>query len=125
MRQPHWILVVDDEPSLRALTADALRDEGYEVRTAENGKHAIEMLATWTPDVIVLDMMMPVLDGWGFIETYRKVARADIPIIGVSAAMTSLVANRLKALGVHICLAKPFNFVDLVHGVASAAGSPP
>jgi len=124
MPRPYWILVVDDEPSLRALTAEALRDEGYEVRTAENGKHALEMLATWTPDVIVLDMMMPVLDGWGFIEKYRKVVGADIPIIGVSAALTSLIATRLKALGVHICLAKPFNFVDLVHWVAKAAARP-
>jgi two-component system chemotaxis response regulator CheY len=124
MPQPYWILVVDDEPSLRALTAEALRDEGYEVRTAENGKHALEMLATWTPDVIVLDIMMPVLDGWGFIEKYRKVVGADVPIIGVSAAMTSLIATRLKALGVHICLAKPFNFLDLVHWVTKAAARP-
>jgi CheY-like chemotaxis protein len=121
MPQPYWILVVDDEASLRALTADALRDEGYAVRTADNGKHALEMLATWTPDVIVLDMMMPVVDGWGFIEKYRNVVGADIPIISVSAIMTSSIANRLKALGVHVCLEKPFSFVDLARGVARAA----
>jgi CheY-like chemotaxis protein len=124
MLRPCWILVVDDEPSLRALTAEALRDEGYEVRTADNGKDALEMLATWTPDVIVLDMMMPVLDGWGFIQNYRSVVGADIPIIGVSAAMTSSIVNRLKALGVHICLEKPFSFVDLARWAAIAAARP-
>lgn len=124
MPEPLWILVVDDEPSLRALTAEALEDEGYEVRTAVDGRQALEILANWTPSIIVLDLMMPVLDGWGFIEGYRRVAGSEIPIIGVSAAMTPSMAHRLHEIGVHICLGKPFDFDDLLRGVVSLAGRP-
>jgi len=120
MAQPPSILVVDDEPQLRMLVARALAAEGYAVRTAEDGAQALELVRTYQPDVIVLDLMLPVLDGWTFITRYRQVADAEIPIVVVSALMDSAVAERLQRLGVRFCLAKPFDLGALLDCVAEA-----
>ena len=116
------VLVVDDEPWLRNVISEALAEEGYDVSTAENGAQALSWLRRRRPDVIVLDMMMPVLDGWTFIEGYREIAGADIPIVGTSAAMTPESARRLQALGVSMCLPKPFDLAELLDCVSRLAG---
>lgn len=59
------ILVVDDEPEVRAAVEDGLAVEGYEVRGAADGLAALTQVAAWEPDAVVLDVMMPVLDGLG------------------------------------------------------------
>ena len=65
------VLVVDDEPPLRDLMRMVLEEEGYEVMTATNGEDALERTRTFAPDVILLDMSMPVMDGRAFAEAYR------------------------------------------------------
>ena len=124
VRRRH-VLIVDDEPPLRDIMAEALIAEGYGVETCDHGAHALELLRRDRPDVIVLDLMMPVLDGWAFIEGYRDVAGADIPIVSVSAAMNRTVAERLKDLGVRICLAKSFDIEALIGAVQHAIGGAP
>ncbi len=80
------ILVVDDDPSIRGFLAEALADEGYDVQTASNGQEALAVVSQWQPDVILLDLMMPVMDGWGFREAQRRIERlAAVPIIVLSA----------------------------------------
>ena len=60
------ILVVDDDPAIRAVVTDVLEDEGYAVLTATDGQEGLAVLAQTTPELILLDMRMPGLDGWGF-----------------------------------------------------------
>jgi chemosensory pili system protein ChpA (sensor histidine kinase/response regulator) len=121
---PPDILVVDDEPALREITAEILAAEGYQVRTAANGREALDRVREDRPAVIVLDLMMPVLDGWAFIESYREMAGGDIPIVGVSAVLTPAAAERLRQLGVRVCLAKPFDLGELLECVARLVGRP-
>ena len=114
------ILVVDDEPALRELMSDALAAEGYRVLVADNGARALELLRHDAVDAIVLDLMMPTVDGWGFIDKHRKASGRDIGLVCVSAAMSDVAAERLRALGVRSCLAKPFELDELVRCVAAA-----
>jgi CheY-like chemotaxis protein len=113
-------MVVDDDAHLREIMAETLRAEDYSVQTAENGAQALKLLGRGRPDVIVLDLMMPVLDGWAFIEGYRQVAGAEIPIVSVSAALNPKMTDRLRRLGIRICLSKPFEVDALVAGVNQA-----
>jgi len=77
------ILIVDDDPTLRYLLADQLRDDGYEVATARDGSEAIRRLEGGWPDLLIVDMMMPKMDG---LTLARKIKnRADLPIIVLSA----------------------------------------
>ena len=73
------ILVVDDDDTIRELISIALGDEGYEVMTAIHGREALERTVSWSPDVILLDMRMPVMDGWEFTRpgAARPYRRAD------------------------------------------------
>ena len=105
------VLVVDDEASIRDVVAAWLGDEGFAVSTASNGAEALRVLRDVRPDAIVLDLMMPVMDGWAFAEAcHQLTAPAGIPILVVSAAYgLSQTAERLRQFGVRACLAKPFN----------------
>jgi DNA-binding response OmpR family regulator len=75
---PKRILVVDDENTIRELIADALREFDYDVETAQNGFDALEAVGRSTPDAIVLDLMMPRLDGDRFVELVERITVAPI-----------------------------------------------
>ena len=114
------VLVVDDEPNIRALIADALREFGYLVDTAADGAHALEAMHHATPDVIVLDLMMPRLDGIGFVDALRvNPSLAPIPVLLVTAAYSPLDAAR--RIGAQACLSKPFELDRLVQLVGDLA----
>jgi DNA-binding response OmpR family regulator len=117
------ILVVDDEPTIRELVAEALRDAGYEVDTAANGADALGVLHGRVPDAIVLDLMMPKLDGSGLVGQLRRNARySTVPVLLVTAAYEAQeVAVRL---GAHGCLSKPFELDALVGLVDQLVGEP-
>ena len=81
------VLVVDDDPSIQGFLAEALTDEGYTVRTAANGREALAILRAWRPDLILLDLMMPEMDGWAFRGEQRAMPSvSDVPVIVLSAA---------------------------------------
>jgi len=108
------ILVVEDEESIAQFVTDVLRDVGYEVRRAANGREGLELLAGWLPDVIVLDLMMPVLDGRGFRERQRRLdhGRERVPVIVLSGAREArAIADELD---VAATLTKPFDIDDLL-----------
>jgi two-component system, OmpR family, response regulator MprA len=110
------VLVVEDEPSIRAIVTDLLRFEGYEVRDAGNGLEALSMLDAWRPDAIVLDLMMPVMNGWAFAEAAHQVLGPhDVPPILVASASPDLAdaAASLRKFGVRAAVAKPFD-VDVL-----------
>jgi DNA-binding response OmpR family regulator len=115
MRPRGTALVVDDQPLVRELMADALAAAEYDVITATNGARALDLVRDRHPDVIVLDMMMPVVDGFGFLEAYQRgVAANTAPVVVVSATLSSDVVRRLHELGVSAWLSKPFDLDALV-----------
>jgi len=121
--QQKRVLVVDDEPTIRELVAEALRDAGFETETAANGVEALTRMQRWLPDVVVLDLMMPRLDGTGFTELMRLNPRiADVPVLLVTAAYGAEQAA--QQIGAHAWLAKPFELDALVDAVSGLAGAP-
>jgi two-component system, chemotaxis family, chemotaxis protein CheY len=110
------ILVVDDDDAIRGLVSEVLRDDGYDVREATNGVEALDQLCQERPDLIVLDLMMPVMDGWAFVEEcHRKPWCGDVPILVTSASHDlPRTAERLSRFGVRTCLAKPFDVDGLL-----------
>jgi CheY-like chemotaxis protein len=108
------ILVVDDEPGIRATVSAMLEIEGYVVDQASNGADALARLAAAMPDLIVLDMRMPVLDGWGFAAELRRRGH-DVPIVVMTAARD---AGRWAAeISAAETLSKPFRYDDLIGAV--------
>ncbi|MGI5447062.1 response regulator transcription factor [Streptomyces sp. CA-243310] len=107
------ILVVDDEPEVRAAVQDGLAVEGYEVRGAADGLAALSEVAAWEPDAVVLDVMMPVLDGLGVCRQLR--AMGDRTPVLVLTALDS-VSERVDGLdaGADDYLVKPFALDELV-----------
>jgi CheY-like chemotaxis protein len=113
------VLVVDDERPIRDIVAEALRDTGYEVATAANGAEALRRIADARPDVIVLDLMMPVMDAAGFTHMLRlNPTSAGVPIIILSAAYAPY--DEATRLGATACLTKPFAFEELLATVERA-----
>lgn len=111
------ILVVDDEPGIRATVAAMLEIEGYDVDQAVNGADALARLDHNAPDLILLDMRMPVLDGWAFAEELRR-RDMDVPIVVMTAARD---ATRWAAeISAAAALSKPFRFDDLIGAVEQA-----
>ena len=111
------VLVVDDDAVIRETLAIAFGDEGYSVRCAEDGRVALDTLAAWRPDVIVLDLMMPVMDGHAFLASKAALeSAARVPVIILSAAhQIRLQAAALNAAAV---FPKPFDLGALLDAVA-------
>jgi DNA-binding response OmpR family regulator len=116
-----YVLVVDDDPAIRGLVADALRAEGYSVDLAAHGREALEAIRARRPATVVLDLMMPVMDGFTFIEACRNEQLCDnVPIVVISAVNEAL--ERIQAVPVRAYMAKPFDLNDLIRTVAMHAG---
>ncbi len=106
------VLVVDDDRDIRELIKTTLLDEGYKVMTAENGADALTILNRVQPDLILLDMRMPIMDGWAFSKAYRQSYPNPVPIVVLTAATDAAqFASQIKADNF---LAKPFNLLDLL-----------
>jgi two-component system response regulator MprA len=109
------VLVVDDDPGILATVADALDLEGYRVRTATNGREALEVLETTTPSVILLDIRMPVLDGPSFVKRMRERGTTSRILVMTAAENAKRWA---EDVGADDFLAKPFDLDDLLAAVA-------
>jgi len=114
------ILVVDDDPDILQTLALCLSTEGYRILVASNGREALEVLEKEKPAVILLDLMMPVMDGWQFVAALDEKGKRDMPLLILSADRSVQGhAQKLKANG-H--LAKPFDLEDLLVKVAELVG---
>jgi two-component system, chemotaxis family, chemotaxis protein CheY len=113
------ILIVDDDPVILATVADALDLEGLPFVTATNGAEALLEVERSEPSLVLLDMRMPVLDGWGFMTAVR--ARGlDLPVVVMTAAADARRWGR--EIGAHGVLAKPFELDELLGEVQRLRG---
>lgn len=108
------VLIVDDEPDIRATVAAMLEIEGYDVAEAANGAEGLVAFDEHAPDVILLDMRMPVLDGWGFAAEMRRRGHRT-PIVVMTAARDA--AHWASEIAASAYVSKPFGFDDLITAV--------
>jgi two-component system OmpR family response regulator len=107
------ILVVDDEDNLRTMLVAALKFEGYDVAAAPNGREGLRSVKESKPDLIVLDVMMPELDGFGMLKRLRETGDRT-PVVFLTAKDTPADAVEGLGLGADDYLAKPFSLEELV-----------
>jgi DNA-binding response OmpR family regulator len=130
MAQPKKILVVDDEEQLTLAIKIRLQSKGYQVSTAKDGREALELATRERPDLVILDILMPVMDGYSCMrELNTKFGRGKLPVVILTAR------ERMKDLfeleGIEDYVVKPFDHEDLLVRIervfkrreAAAAGS--
>ncbi|MBL8058836.1 MAG: response regulator transcription factor [Anaerolineales bacterium] len=105
------ILIVDDDPTLRRLLGEFLQSEAFEVAAAANGQDALRECYRARPDLVVLDVMMPGMDGWETAARLRELA--DLPLILLTAKSAESDKLRGFRLGVDDYVTKPFSFAEL------------
>lgn len=108
------ILVVDDDPAILATVSEALDLEGFPVVTATNGAEALAAVDRNQPSLVLLDMRMPVLDGWGFMRAVRERGLTLTVVVMTAAADARRWGREIGAQGV---LAKPFDLDELMRAV--------
>ena len=108
------VLVVDDDAAIRSAVRDVLESAGIAVETAANGADALEKVSRHRPRLILLDMRMPVLDGWGFASALQERGLALPVVVMTAAADATRWADEIGAIGV---VAKPFGVAELVNAV--------
>jgi DNA-binding response OmpR family regulator len=108
------ILVLDDDPTILSFLRESLQEEGYQVTTAANGREGLQHLRQQPVDLILLDLMMPLMDGERFVAELRHLAlRPEPPIIILSADRN--VAGKVRSLGVTAGVPKPFSLDELLN----------
>jgi DNA-binding response OmpR family regulator len=119
------ILVADDEPSILLSLQVLLQKAGYAVRVARDGQEVLGAVREATPDLIVLDAMMPVLSGYDVCEMLRaEPGLRDIPIIMLTAKGRDTDRDKGMALGATDYITKPFSTRELVETVRRQLGAP-
>jgi DNA-binding NtrC family response regulator len=117
------ILVVDDEPDIRELMREILEDEGYGVEVAANGEAARVAFAANSPDLVLLDIWMPDVDGITLLKEWSESGRLDCPVVMISGHGTLETAVEATRLGAHDFVQKPLSLAKLLATVKQALGS--
>lgn len=107
------IVIIDDEDSLRETISELLMVSGYTVFEAHNGKEGLEKVQETEPNLIICDVMMPVLDGYGFLEKHSKSAFSHIPVLLLTAKVEVTDKEKGINLGAKAYIKKPFVFSEL------------
>lgn len=109
------ILVVDDDPNFRSIMADVLGAEGCRVAQAGNGREALEILRSLTPDLVLLDLSMPVMDGWELATIMQHdPSFADIPVAVLSSQLDSGLESQMRVLRKPVDLPNLIGILDAV-----------
>jgi CheY-like chemotaxis protein len=119
---PNDVLVVDDDEDMVEVLELLLHDAGYATRTATNGERALECVARSMPALILLDMLMPVMNGWQFAREFRARYGPGVPIVVATAA--EHVQRRGDEIDAAAVLPKPFEASDLLRLVARHVPGP-
>ncbi|HET7853051.1 MAG TPA: response regulator, partial [Candidatus Methylomirabilis sp.] len=121
MMQRRPVLVIDDDPRSRELVTEILRSVGFEVRSAPDGASGVELAGVVQPSVILLDMMMPGIDG---VATLARLKRdpilADVPVIGMTASTDLTYTGKAFRAGANFFVSKPLSRASLVRVVELA-----
>jgi DNA-binding response OmpR family regulator len=112
------ILVVDDDQVIQQLLKVNLELEGYAVEVASDGEEALTLFADFKPDLMLLDIMMPKLDGWEVARRLAGTAGGPVPIVLLSARAQESDVQKGTDLGVAAYVTKPFDPIQLLHLVA-------
>ena len=116
------VLTVDDSRTMRDMLMLALRDAGFDVVQAVDGVHGLEVLAESAPQVIITDINMPRMDGFGFIEGVRRDPRnRGIPILVLTTESDPTKKDRARQAGATGWIVKPFSPVKLVAAIRRVA----
>jgi DNA-binding response OmpR family regulator len=118
------VLIVDDEPDILLMLRVNLEAEGYETALAADGETALRRIADERPDLVLLDVMMPVMDGWGVLETLARGVYSH-RIIVVSAKSSERDTVRALELGASAYVSKPFDPDELIALVGRVLSSSP
>ncbi len=118
------ILIVDDEKPIVTLLAQTFEQEGHKVETATDGIDCMNKMASFSPDVVIMDIMMPKLDG---VDTTRLIRRnsayANIIVVALSARADEETRGRMKKAGANLFMRKPFVIAKLVDRVGQMLGA--
>ena len=106
------VLVVDDDDELAEVVRQVLRDAGHSVATVRHGAAALELTQHISPDLILLDLSMPIMDGWSFVTQYRRNAKQGARIVLLTANQNA--PEIARSLGADGYITKPFDMADLV-----------
>lgn len=113
--QPKTVLVVEDDWNIQSLIVLILEDEGYRVETAANGLQGLNAVERSLPDLILLDMNMPVMNGWEFAQVFHARFDSQVPIVAVTASTDARQAA--EDIGAVDFIGKPFELDTLVRVV--------
>ena len=114
------ILVADDDPDILSIVSMSLETQGYTVYKAANGREAVDLARDHHPDLIILDMMMPVMSGYEAITELRAdEATRKIPIVGLSAKAMATDMERATDVGIDGYITKPFRIAQVLSVVES------
>jgi two-component system chemotaxis response regulator CheY len=116
------VLTVDDSRAMRDMLRHSLVAAGFRVLQAEDGLHGLEVLETERPDVIVTDINMPRMDGFGFIEAVRRdESRRAMPVLVLTTEVDAEKKNRARAAGATGWIVKPFDPAKLIEAIRRVA----
>jgi CheY-like chemotaxis protein len=119
------VLAVDDDPDMVQLILTQMRCRGHDPVGVHGGRQALEFVKNELPDVIVLDLMMPEVDGYQVLETLKSQDRTrDIPVVVVTAKTGGDVRRQVTALGAAAMLEKPYAMNDLLKAVETGSRKP-
>ena len=117
------VLAVDDSRTMRNMIRLALETEGFIVHTADDGVHGTEVLAGISPDVIITDINMPRMDGFGFIDQVRaQDTHRSTPILVLTTESAGELKNRARSAGATGWIVKPFDPAKLIKALRMVAG---
>lgn len=116
------VLIVEDEKPIRELLNDFLSDEGYDTLLAENGQRGVEMARAEQPDLVLMDLMLPLLDGFAAMRALKEAPETrEIPVV-VMSANSVLLLHLSDQLLADETLRKPFDLDQVLHVIQSRIG---
>jgi DNA-binding response OmpR family regulator len=117
------ILIADDDRALVGVLTARLTDAGYDVVSASDGRYAFDRIVQETPDLVILDIHMPVVSGFNVLERmYKRTALEGVPVIYVSGDISEEVDRTARHFGAYALIRKPFEIDHLMAAVRGALG---
>ena len=112
---PQRVLLVEDDDQSRAALQLILEQEGYDVRVAKDGGEGVDLASSFRPDVIILDLVLPGLNGFDAASLLKaEPTTSEIPLVAVTASWLGSESNRLRQIGFEAALRKPFTATALI-----------